>query len=87
MAEFFNAVLSLAARFNFSTSSWIRTEKHNRVVGGSEDSLHLLGLAMDVVLDPGEDKEAFIRMARRLGLIVIDGTTYIHLQVGYPDAG
>jgi hypothetical protein len=79
--DFTIAVLSLATRFRFSVKSWGRSEKHNHDVGGVADSLHLVWLAMDVELDQGEDKTAFIAAAQRQGLVVVDDGGYLHLQI------
>lgn len=81
VVEFTIAVLSLAVRFRFSVTSWGRSEKHNHDVGGVVDSLHLVWLAMDVELDQGEDKAAFIVAAQRQGLVVVDDGGDLHVQI------
>ena len=41
-------VYRLCEKFSASEISGYRTHKRNKLVGGRDDSLHLLGLAMDV---------------------------------------
>jgi len=81
VVEFTIAVLSLATRFRFSVTSWGRSVKHNHDVGGVADSMHLYFLAMDVELDQGEDKPAFIAAAQRQGLVVVDDGGDLHVQI------
>jgi hypothetical protein len=46
-----------------SVTSWIRTPLHNAAVGGVPQSLHILGLAADVVFDQPPLPEAMRREA------------------------
>lgn len=73
-------VLYLATAFNLSITSWIRSRKRNDAVGGVSDSRHLVGLAVDVVLDAGESREGFLRECKALGLQVIDEKDHLHVQ-------
>ena len=50
-------------------------------MGGVGDSLHLVWLAVDVVLDDAVQTEAFVHAARRLGLEVQSEADHVHLQV------
>lgn len=79
--DFAIAILGLAARFRFSVTSWGRSEKHNHDVRGVADSLHLYFLAVDVELDEGEDRPAFIVAAQRQGLVVVDDGGDLHVQI------
>jgi hypothetical protein len=79
--EFCKVVLTLAVEFNFSVTSWIRSKHRNRLVHGVDNSLHLCGCAVDVVLDLESEKSAFIDRCRRLGIKVIDEVSHLHLQV------
>jgi hypothetical protein len=81
VVEFAIAVLGLAARFKFSVTSWGRSVKHNVAVGGLDDSLHLVWLAMDIELDDPGDKAAFVLAAKRQGLIVVDDGGDLHVQI------
>ena len=67
--------------FPFSVTSWIRSAKRNKEVGGLATSYHLLGLAVDVVLDNPADKARFIKEAKRLGFDAIDEGDHVHLEV------
>ena len=80
--EFRLAVMTLAQRHRFSETSGLRTAKRNKAVGGNKNSRHLLGLAVDVVLDDmGKGpREALIADARRMGLVAVYEGDHIHLQ-------
>jgi hypothetical protein len=49
--SFANRVFALCFKHQGSLSSWGRTAKHNKDVGGVEDSYHMLWLGADVVLN------------------------------------
>jgi len=78
--DFVQAVLTLRLRFEFSVTSWGRTDKHNLVVGGKVGSRHLTWQAVDIRLDNGTDKATFRSAAERLGLKVVDEPDHLHLQ-------
>lgn len=78
--EFAEKIFHLAAAFSFSVTSWIRSAARNKAVGGVADSRHLVGLAVDVVLDEGQEKAAFLKAAGSLGLQVIDEGDHLHVQ-------
>lgn len=82
----FTRVLSLVVKvvllrkdYDFSVTSWWRTEKRNNEVGGLPKSLHIKGLAIDVVLDSTVDKASFDRDANEIGLYVYDEGDHLHL--------
>jgi len=61
IGEFSRAVRTYCMKFSGSVTSWIRSPNHNHLVGGVPDSLHLDGLAVDVVYDgarPGSEADA-----------------------------
>lgn len=78
--RFEDKIRFLAMVFPLSVTSWIRSRKRNVEVGGAANSFHLLGLAVDVVLDNGIEKPAFIQSAVNLGLHVIDETDHLHVM-------
>lgn len=78
--RFTDKILTLAVRFDFSVTSWIRSPERNATVGGVADSRHLYGLAVDVVLDRGADRPAFEAAAKTLGLQVIFEEDHLHVQ-------
>ena len=79
--EFLEIVLSLRTHYMFSVSSWLRTTSHNARVGGKPTSKHLTGLAVDVVLDPDQDKKAFMAEVVARLLVAVDEGDHLHLQV------
>lgn len=70
----------LAITFDFSVTSWMRSRKRNAAVGGVTDSRHLVGLAVDVVLDDPATRDHFTDMATQLRLQVIDEGDHLHVQ-------
>ena len=78
--KFVDAVLTLQAEFDFSVSSWFRTKKRNKGVGGNAESFHLCGLGADCVLDLPDDQDLLVKRARRLGLDAIVEGDHIHLE-------
>lgn len=75
-------VIALRVEIAFSVTSWFRTEMRNREKGGAAESLHLAGLAVDIVLDTPTYKEFLLKRARRYGLVAIDEGDHVHLQAG-----
>jgi uncharacterized protein YcbK (DUF882 family) len=59
-------------------TSWYRDADHNRSVGGSPQSQHLYGFALDITSDR---PELVIAAARSAGLHVVDEMDHIHLQL------
>jgi uncharacterized protein YcbK (DUF882 family) len=78
--SFIQTILCLGLRFRFSVTSWLRSQERNKAVGGSRDSNHMTALAVDVVLDGGEDTISFKLQANKLGLKVLDEGDHLHLQ-------
>ena len=79
--EFIRKIFTLSHEFAFSISSWKRTEKRNRLVGGKPTSKHLIWLAVDIVLDSLELKDFFFKRVKELGLKYLDEGDHIHVQV------
>lgn len=82
----FTRVLSLVLKvvllrkdYEFSVTSWWRTEKRNNAVGGLPKSLHIKGLAVDIVLDSTANKAEFEKDANEIGLYVYDEGDHLHL--------
>jgi hypothetical protein len=93
--EFRNIVEAIIIRYDGSETSGRRSITHNAKVGGSNNSRHLFGLAVDVVLDNPEESimirigqkdtvysmvDAFIAECERQGLRAFDEKTHIHVQ-------
>ena len=78
--RFEDKIRILATLYDFSVTSWIRSRRYNTDVGGVPGSLHLLGLAVDVVLENREELSEFMADSRRLELVVFVEEDHIHLQ-------
>jgi uncharacterized protein YcbK (DUF882 family) len=50
--EFWSHIRTLRMKYGFSGTSDFRTPYRNKQVGGHKRSRHMLGLSIDVVLDP-----------------------------------
>ena len=60
-------------------TSWYRDPLHNRRVGGSAASQHLIGLALDLVV-PESGRAAVVASIRRAGLIAVLERDHVHVQ-------
>jgi len=60
-----------------TVTSWWRSFWKNVAVGGVENSLHMVGLAWDVIPPTGENA---LRL-RAMGLTVIDEKDHLHAQI------
>lgn len=74
------AVYRYCVRFRGSVVSGFRTRSRNRDVGGKPDSLHLQGLAADVVLDFNGDDDSRHVAAFDLGLRLVIEHDHDHLE-------
>lgn len=59
-------------------TSYFRTPHENAAVGGDPWSQHLVGWAIDVV---GDDAGEFAKRVRRAGLIAVQESDHLHIQV------
>lgn len=69
------------ARRPVRVTSWYRDPSRNRSAGGSEWSLHQLGLALDLALARG-DYGIVKKAMQNAGLIAIDEGDHLHVQLG-----
>lgn len=79
--DFAHAVEFLCVQFGASVTSWHRSAKRNAKVGGHPNSKHLVGLAVDVVLDDPANHGELLAACSRMGLKAIDEGDHIHIQV------
>lgn len=79
--EFADVLKSYCILMGASVTSWGRTEKHNRAVGGVANSRHLEWLAADVVYDAPLPLEKRQALARQAGLTLIVEGDHDHLMV------
>lgn len=84
VGDFAERVAVLAIAHKFSVVSWGRSERRNKDVGGDEDSVHRFFLAVDVVLDHGEDPDRLEASAVRIGLEVVREPGSFHIQAPKP---
>lgn len=82
LRAFVGRVVSGARLFNgpLAITSWWRSAERNASVGGSPDSQHLLGIALDLVVTPGSERRAVAAFAAA-GLRAIDEGDHVHLQL------
>lgn len=78
--DFITSVVLICVKHDGSVSSWGRTPKHNKDVGGVENSIHMLWLGCDVVLDDMRKWAPFEKDAEQLGLTPIFEGDHYHLQ-------
>lgn len=74
-------IRTIASNYNVTVTSWWRSHKRNRDVGGSPTSFHLEGLGADLVPDDPADRPAIIATARSLGLQAVDEGDHIHVEL------
>jgi len=60
-------------------SSWFRTPEMNRTAGGSPESQHLFGLAMDITANPALVSDVKI-VAEQNGLVAVQERDHVHVQ-------
>ncbi|MEE8581887.1 MAG: D-Ala-D-Ala carboxypeptidase family metallohydrolase [Myxococcota bacterium] len=70
---------ALAGYPGIRVSSWYRDTRTNKLAGGLVNSLHLLGLAVDLEGDPDELHHLFHTM-RQVGLPVEEESDHLHIQ-------
>lgn len=80
--KFASDINYLAIKYSFSVTSWFRTDKRNKLVGGVNGSYHLFGLAVDIVLDDITERSEFIKDCKSIGLKVVPEIDHIHIQIG-----
>jgi len=79
IGEFTEAVIIYCSLTGGSVTSFGRTEKHNKTVGGVKDSDHLYWRAMDVVYDEPVSVEGRKEIAERHGLFLLIEAAHDHL--------
>ena len=75
------AITEYCAEANASITSWYRTPKRNKLVGGRPNSRHLKGLAADVVYDEALGKAHRTGIAKRYGLVILFEKTHDHITL------
>ncbi len=78
--RFEDKIRLLAILFPLSVTSWLRSRKHNAQVGGVSNSQHLIGAAVDIVLDDTNLTAEFTTWAQRQNLQVIIEGDHLHVQ-------
>jgi uncharacterized protein YcbK (DUF882 family) len=77
---FTEKIIALADTFPLSVTSWIRSPKRNAQVGGSVNSQHLVGLAVDIIFNDEINIANFELAARDLDLHVLVEDDHLHVQ-------
>jgi hypothetical protein len=80
MLDIASAVIFLCFKHDGSLSSWGRTERHNKAVGGVDNSYHLMWMGVDVVLDVPGKNIYFEEDAEKFCLKAIWEGDHYHLQ-------
>ena len=80
LLEFIFALLRLRVPPSISVSSWWRSPQVNRAVGGLQDSQHLLGLALDLVV-ADRDVDELVNALADVGLVAVVEPTHVHTQL------
>lgn len=75
-----SAIIFLCFKHDGSVSSWGRTVKHNKDVGGVANSYHLMWLGCDVILDVPGKNLVFEGDAKNVGLVALWENDHYHLQ-------
>lgn len=78
--DFIERVILVCSKHLGSVSSWGRTPKHNKDVGGVDGSIHMLWLGCDVVLDVMAKDPEFEKDCSLVGLVPIFEGDHYHLQ-------
>lgn len=81
--EFMEALQALRDEFGkpMNISSGYRTRDHNKKIGGSPNSQHVLGLAADILISSPYDRYEFIKLAIKHGFTGIGiSPVFIHLD-------
>lgn len=73
-------VFTLLYKHQGSVSSWGRTKKHNKDVGGVTNSYHLLWWSVDVILDVNRPDPAFVSDCKLMAIRAIWEGDHYHLQ-------
>jgi len=78
--DFIEQVVFVCCKHHGSVSSWGRTPKHNKDVGGVEGSIHMLWMGCDIILDEMKKNLEFEKDCSILDLVAIFETDHYHLQ-------
>lgn len=66
----------------FTVSSGYRCKEHNAAVGGSSTSSHLLGLAVDIVVDGGSNRFKVVDALLKVGFTRVGvAKSFVHADI------
>jgi hypothetical protein len=78
----FDCITWVCAAFPASVTSWFRSPRHNRSVGGLPDSHHIGGFACDVVYEAARPDLIFlVNRCKAWGVGVVREKDHDHFQV------
>jgi len=78
--QFCYAITALCTDHSASVTSWIRSPTRNKAKGGRTTSLHLTGMACDLVCDDPAQKPALVAAARLRHLDAVDEGDHVHVE-------
>lgn len=78
--DFITICALVCAKHRGSVTSWGRTPKRNKEVGGHPKSTHMLWLGCDIIIDVMMKNTELEEDCDRLGLVAIYEKTHYHLQ-------
>lgn len=78
--EFLILIYLLCVAHRASVTSGYRTEKRNAEKGGLPNSLHLTGMAADLVCDEPAQAPLLVLTAKRLGLNAVIEADHVHIE-------
>ena len=79
VGAFAESCVALCGAFNASEVAGYQTAARLRARGGCSSTLHLVGLARYVELDDRAELDAFVELAGKLGIHVVDAGDFLHL--------
>lgn len=79
-------ISTLVRMYPASVTRWFSTPERNAKVGGLPESLHQIGLAVDLVFTRDVDRVSFTTAATRLGLQCVWEIDHLHVELDYATA-
>lgn len=81
LLNFWCLIVQVCVETGGSVTSWVRSDAHNREVGGVDGSRHLSGAAVDVVFDRPEGRVRAVERWQQAGLEVVLEESHVHVEL------